>query len=98
MRDRVAARHWILLGIIAQMPDMRIHVRLLTKLMYDHLSDARPGSTLKAMAVRGLIEQDGASEWIQLTEYGATRQRQTGRTEVIRFVRVPDKYIRAQAA
>jgi len=45
---------------------------------------------------RDLVAYDKATGWVTLTEFGATRQRQHGRPEVIRFVRVPGVYIRQQ--
>lgn len=81
-----------MLGILAQMPGMRMHIRIMSKLVYEYLPNNKPNYAVGVLAQRGLVDYDRETGWVTLTEAGATRQRQLGRPEVIRFVRVPRIY------
>lgn len=94
MKARVGAHHWLLLGILAQMPDMRMHIKMVSKLMYQHVVHIKPTPAVRILQGRGLVTYDETSGWVELTEDGAATQRQKGRAGVTHFVYVPREYMR----
>lgn len=94
MNLRVGAQHWLILGILSQMPDTTMHIKMVGKLMYAHSPSIKPENAVNVLTAKGLVTYDKASGWVTLTEDGATRRRQNGRPEVIRFIHVPREYMR----
>lgn len=95
MKERVGARHWLILGMLSQMPGEAMHIHILSSLAHAHCPGIPTRATVRVLEVKGLVEFSVSSLTVRLTELGATRRRQAGRPETSWFAYVPDAYVRA---
>lgn len=94
MKERVGSRHWLFLGMLAQMPGEAMHLRLLTHLGRRFVPGVNGNAVLENLASKGLVAIDHRTKTARLTEAGATRRRQLGRKDTPWFARVPDQIVR----
>lgn len=93
MRERIGARHWLALGVLAQMPNQSIHLAAMGHLLHLVSPGTNTKPTVNLLETKGYVTFDRETKVIRLTELGATRRRQTGRIDTPWFIRVPDSFI-----
>lgn len=94
MKERVGARHWLVLGMLAQMPGEAMHIRLLGRMATSYTPGVNVKPTVSILATKGLVTFNTETGIITLTEKGATRRRQQGRPDTPWFARIPESLIR----
>lgn len=94
MKERVGARHWIFLGILAQMPGEAIHLRQLSYLAHAFSPGVNVKPTIEVLRQKELVTFNPSTQMVALTERGATRRRQSGRPDTPHFARVPSQFIK----
>lgn len=94
MKERVGARHWLILGMLAQMPEQAMHIKMIGHLAHAYAPGVNVKPTINILLDKGLVMFHPETGIVLLTELGATRRRQSGRPDTPWFARVPDSFIR----
>lgn len=94
MRERVGARHWLFLGMLAQMPGESMHLRSLSHLAHAISPGVNVKPTVEVLRQKELVTFNPQTQMVTLTERGATRRRQSGRPDTPYFARVPRQFMK----